>query len=117
MRRHFHISRWLLCAITLSVVVTVVSIPLISVLHTHVAHVDGCDGVHGDATGTDGAQDCNFCALYTQFTPKDALPVPLFSFRAPITPLLTIFAQPRPKVLCKGIANKHTTRGPPSLYA
>src|SRR5690554_1795960 len=101
MWRYFHISRWMLCVITLSVVATVVSIPLISAMHTHVQHAEGCDEQHGDAAGTDSAADCDFCALYAQFTPREALPVPSFSFRAPVTPLLTIFAQPRPKALCK----------------
>ncbi|MEC3878852.1 DUF2946 family protein [Parapedobacter sp. 10938] len=116
MRRYFHISRWLLCAITLSVVVTVVSIPLISALHTHVEHMDGCNG-SSDTPGTDDASDCGFCALYAQFTPWEVLPVPTFSFRAPVTPLLTTFGQPRPKVLCKGLVSGHTTRGPPSFSA
>ena len=117
MGRYVRISRWLLCAITLSVVITVVSIPLISAMHTHVAHADSCDDQHDGATGTDGAVDCDFCALYAQFTPREALPVPSFSLRAPVTPLLTIFAQPRPKALCKGSVNGHTTRGPPSVSA
>ena len=117
MGRYFQISRWLLCVITLSVVITVMSIPLISALHSHVQHVDRCNEQHGAATGTDGATDCDFCALYAQFTPREALPVPVFSFRSPVTPLLTIFAQPRPKVLCKGLADPYTTRGPPSISA
>ena len=116
MRRYLQISRWLLCAVTLSVVITVVSMPLISAMHTHAQHVDGCtDQQHDEPAGTDGAVRCDFCALYAQFAPREAQLVPSFSFRVPVTPLLTIFAQPMPKALCKGLANQHTTRGPPSF--
>src|SRR3546814_6952916 len=76
-------------------------------MHTHVQHADGCDEQHGDVAGTDHATDCDFCALYAQFIPREALPVPSFSFRAPVTPLLTLLAQPRPKALCKGLVNGH----------
>jgi len=106
-----------MCAITLSVVITVVSIPLIAAMHTHVQHVDGCDDQHGDAAGTDGTVNCDFCALYAQFAPREALLVLSFSCRAPVVPLLTVFAPPRPKALCSGLANRHTTRGPPSYFS
>ncbi len=117
MRRYGQISRWLLCLVTLSVVIAVVSIPLISATHIHMHHGDGCDERRGDAAGTDGAPDCDFCALYAQFTPGEALPAPSFCFRAPVTPLRAVFAQPQPKALCKGLVNGHTTRGPPIFFA
>ncbi|MFB2121432.1 hypothetical protein [Parapedobacter sp. 2B3] len=117
MGRYFQISRWLLCVVTLGVVVTVVSIPLIATLHTHIQHVDGCDEGHGGDAGTDGASNCDFCALYGQFTPREALSVSMFSFRTPVTPLRAIVAQPRSKVLCEGVAHGYTTRGPPSIFA
>ncbi|MGV3763757.1 hypothetical protein [Parapedobacter sp.] len=101
----------------MSVVVTVVSIPLVSAMHTHARHTSGCDERHGETAGTDGASDCNFCALYAQFTLREAPPAPSFSFRAPVTPFLTTFGQPTPKALCKGLATGHTTRGPPSFSA
>lgn len=117
MGRYVQISRWLLCAITLSVVITVVSIPLIAAMHTHAQHMDGCDDRHSDAAGTAGAVDCDFCALYAQFTPREALPLPALSFCTPVLPLLKIFAQPRPKALCEGLGNLHTNRGPPSYVS
>ncbi|HWK98714.1 MAG TPA: hypothetical protein VNQ55_02155 [Parapedobacter sp.] len=103
--------------ITLSVVITVVSIPLISAMHSHVQHVDRCDDQHSDTTGTDGTSTCDFCALYAQFVPREAAQAPSFSFRSPVMSLLTIVVQPRPKALCKGLANGYTTRGPPSIFA
>lgn len=116
MGRYLQISRWLLCAVTLSVVATVISIPLISAMHIHVQHVDGCGDQHDDASGTDGTLDCDFCALYAQFTPREALIAPIFSFRAPVMPLVTVFAQPRSKARCKGIADRQTNRGPPVVF-
>lgn len=117
MGRYVQISRWLLCTIALTVVITVVSIPLISAMHTHVEHVNGCDDQYDGTAGTDGAVDCDFCALYAQFTPREAPPVPSLSLRAPVTSLLTIFVQPRPKALCEGLGNLHTNRGPPSYVS
>lgn len=116
MGRYLQISRWLLCAVTLSVVAAVISIPLISAMHIHVQHVDGCGDQHGDASGTAGALDCDFCALYAQFTPREAIIAPTFSFRTPVMPLVTVFAHPRSKVLCKGIADRQTNRGPPLVF-
>src|SRR5690606_19392568 len=104
MRRYVRISRWLLCAITLCVVITVVSIPLLSAMRAHVARAAGCDDQHDGSTGTDGVFDCDFCSLYAHFSPREALSVPSFSLRTPVTPLLTIFAQPWSKALCSHLA-------------
>src|SRR5690606_10989505 len=117
MGRYVQISRWLLCTIALTVVITVVSIPLISAMHTHVEHVNGCDDQYDGTAGTDGAVDCDFCALYAQFTPREAPPVATFSLLAPVTPLLAVFVQPRPPAHCEGFGDLHANRGLPSYVS
>lgn len=116
MRRFLHISRWFLCVVTLIVVAAVISIPLVSALHNHVQHVAGYGDQHDETSDTDGTLDCDFCALYAQFTPREAIIVPAFSFRAPIMPVVTVFTQPRNIARCKGIADRQTKRGPPVVF-
>lgn len=119
MGRYFHIPRWFLCAITLSVVVAVVSIPLISAMHSHAQYDGHCEDKPHNVTHNDSADNshCEFCALYAQFIPTEAPPVLPFSFRTPVTPLLTQFVQLRPKALSEGPESGYTTRGPPVTFS
>lgn len=89
--------------------------PLISALHSHVQHADRCGEGHGD-TGTTDPSDCNFCALYAQFVPREAPEAPSFSFRSPVTPLLTVFVQPKSKARADGLVTGYINRGPPAVF-
>ena len=117
MKPRFQIARWLLCMIALCVVTAVVSIPVISAMHTHAHHADSCAVEHeGMGDGTDDASTCGFCALYAQFTPREALPAPVFSFCTPVTSIITLLAPSGSKAIPTGAAAQHTNRGPPSVF-
>ncbi len=114
---YIHMSRFFMLLIAMSMIMAVISIPIMYVMHTHSHEEERCDSHthHKSDPDSGDTKECNLCEFYAQYIPKDANPTPPFVFQIPVAPLATQFRLLECEDPCDGLRDGYANKGPPSL--
>lgn len=116
MKRCVQISKVFMQIAAISVMMAVISVPLMYAMHTHHHAGSPCESHnHHEENHDDAAamQDCTFCQLYTHYIPAQAVLKPAFTLCAPLFQLKRLAAHPVAKAPNEGLCDRHTNKGPP----
>ncbi|WP_188508430.1 hypothetical protein [Parapedobacter pyrenivorans] len=112
MRRYFQLSEVLMRIVAMAVLVAVVGISLMRATHTH-AHEKEQVEDHNHHN-PDHTSDCDFCACYVHFAPKEAGARVSFTFSIPARSFVAQLGQLSHRKICTGPRNQYINKGPPA---
>lgn len=115
MRRYFQLSEVLMRIVAMAVLVAVVGISLMRATHTHVHEKEQVEdhSHHTPDHHPDDTSDCDFCACYAHFAPKEAGARVSFTFSIPVRPIVAQLGQPSHRAACIRPRNQYINKGPP----